>query len=53
MDVHIFRLYFDPHLPEIVPNILLFPWFLFRAMGPDYLNQETWLCVKLVVMLLG
>lgn len=45
MYVHIFRLHFDPHFPEIVHDISLFPWFSFRAMGPDYLEQsDTVLC---------
>ena len=48
MDVRIFRLHLDPHFPEMVHDILLFPCFFFlfffifyflRAMGPDYLEQ--------------
>lgn len=45
MYVHIFRLHSDPHFPELVHDIWLFPWFSFRAMGPDYLEQsDTVLC---------
>lgn len=47
MDLHHFRLHFDPHLPEILDYILLFSRFPFRAIGLDYLNKEMWFCVKI------
>lgn len=47
MDVHIFGLYFDPHVPEIGHDILLFPQFPFRSMGPDYSNKEIMVLCKI------
>lgn len=40
MDLNNFSLNFDPHLPEILHDILLFPRFPFRTIGPDDLNEE-------------
>lgn len=48
MDVHIFRLHFDLHFPEIVHDVLLFLWFPFRAMGPDYLEQSDMVSCKII-----
>lgn len=48
MDVHIFRLHFDLYFPEIVHDVLLVPWFPFRAMGPDYLEQSDMVSCKII-----
>lgn len=41
MNVHVFRLPFDPHFPETVHDISLFPRFPFRAVGPDCSEQSN------------
>lgn len=50
--VHIFRLHFDPHFPEIVHDILLFPGFLSEQWVLITWNKAIWFCVKSVAMLL-